>query len=80
MASKFTPEEHDGLTELFGVGLKDAEDRLEDDPIVMPDGVTKDALERYREIAEDAIQKGKDKTGVQKKRLEIIDKLLSQLQ
>lgn len=42
----------------------------------MPKGVTTDTLKRYREIAEDAIQEDKDRTGVQKKRREIIDKLL----
>ena len=49
------------------------------DTIEIPEGVTSDALERYRKIAEDAIAKGRDTTGVQKKRIGIIDRLSSQL-
>ncbi len=79
MGEKFTPEENEGLRKLFGQGLKGAEDMLGRDTIEIPEGVTSDALERYRKIAEDAIAKGRDTTGVQKKRIGIIDRLSSQL-
>ena len=79
MGGRFTPEENEGLRKLFGNGLKGAKDTLGRGTIKTPKGVTSDTLERYREIAEDAIARGRDKTGVQKKRIEIIDKLSSQL-
>lgn len=76
MAGTFTSEENQGLKELFGTGLHGAEEALRRNPLVMPRGVTEGTLKRYKKIAEDAIQEGKDKTGVQEKRLEIIEKLL----
>lgn len=77
MDKKFTQEERKGLWQLFGIGLRGAENTLEHDPIEMPEGVTSDTLERYRKIAHDVISCGKDKSGVQKKRIEIIDRLLA---
>ncbi len=73
-----TPEENAGLRKLFGRGLKGAKDTLGRDTIEIPEGVTSGTLERYKEIAEDAIARGRDKTGVQKERIKIIDRLSSQ--
>ena len=79
MGEKFTPEENGGLRKLLGQGLKGAEDTLGRDTIEIPEGVTSDTLERYKKIAEDAIARGRDKTGVQEKRIKIIDRLSPQL-
>lgn len=76
---EFTPEENEGLRKVFGHGLKGAEDTLGRETIEIPESVTSDTLERYKRIAEDAIARGRDTTGVQKKRIEIIDRLSSQL-
>ena len=78
MGGKFTPEESAGLRELFGKGLEGAKDTLKRGRIEISQGVTRDTLERYREVAQDAIDKGRDTTGVQKKRIAIIDRLLPQ--
>ena len=79
MGRVFTQEENIGLRQLFGNRLQGAEIMLKRDPIEMPEGVTRDTLERYRKIARKAISDGKDEiTGVQKKRIEIIDRLLAQ--
>ena len=74
---KLTQEENIGLRQLFGNRLQGAEIMLKRDPIEMPEGVTRDTLERYRKIARKAISDGKD-DGVQKKRIEIIDRLVTQ--
>ena len=76
MAKKFTATENAGLRELFGKGPKGADDTLQRDRIEIPPGVTAKTLVRYREVAQDAIAKGRDALGVQEKRLRIIDKLL----
>ena len=78
MGGNFTPEENAGLRKLFGRGLKGAEDTLGRETIEIPEGVTSGTLKRYKEIAEDAIARGRDKTGVQKERIKIIDRLSSQ--
>lgn len=74
----FTQEETAGLKALFGKGLAGAEATLQRNQIEIPASVTPDTLRRYREIAQEAIDAGKDSSGVQKKRIEIIDRLLRQ--
>ena len=78
MGRVFTQEENISLRQLFGKGLRGAEIMLKQDPIEVPEGVTRDTLERYRKIARKAISDGKGETTVQKKRIEIIDRLVAQ--
>jgi hypothetical protein len=44
--------------------------------VPLPDGVTPETLQRYRQIAENAVNAGKDTLGVQGGRITAIDLLL----
>ena len=75
-----TPAETRGLTELFGKrpdGAKALLDRLAQGPVNLPANVTRQTLEKYAQIAQNAIDLGKDKIGTQALRLEAIRRLLS---
>lgn len=46
----------------------------------VPEGLSHDALERYRAVAERAVQAGIDKLGVQAQRVKMIDDVLNRKQ
>jgi hypothetical protein len=76
----FTPRETELLRKLFGKnpgGAKALLDAIKrGEKIQLPDGVTRSLLERYLELAEDSIRKGKDKIGTQELRKRAIELLL----
>jgi hypothetical protein len=81
----FSKEEVEGFRELFGQGgegsVKGAQrllDRLAEGPVELPSGVTQESLERYLDVAQRAIDAGKDNLGVQELRKQAIQKLLQQ--
>jgi RHS repeat-associated protein len=81
--SGLTYDEIGGLKDLFGRGQQGIADLLErlgsGQPVELPPGVTPESLQRYREIAQNAINAGIDNQGVQAARSQAIDILLSRL-
>jgi hypothetical protein len=77
----FSPAETRGLAELFGKRPEGAQallDRLAQGPVSLPADVTRQTLEKYAQVAQNAIDLGKDKIGTQALRLEAIRRLLNQ--
>lgn len=72
-----------GLRDLFGrssQGVSDLLERLgQGQNVPLPPGVTPETLQKYRDIAEQAVQQGKDALGVQASRMRAIDMLLNQI-
>jgi hypothetical protein len=52
--------------------------QLADGTYKLPQGVTKEALLKYREVAQSAIARGIDTQGTQAARTQIIDKIIEQ--
>jgi hypothetical protein len=75
--------EVDGLRTLFGRGAEGVEELLgrlrAGERLPLPQGVTPETLEKYREVAEGAIQRGIDLVGTRQGRLEAVDILPRQL-
>jgi uncharacterized protein RhaS with RHS repeats len=65
------------LREFFGQGLKGAEQRAAD--FSLPQGLTGETLQKYAQVAQRAIARGLDKTGVQAERLKLIERALETL-
>ena len=82
-ASGLTYQEVSGLKEFFGRSLDGANQLLErlnaGESVPLPEGVTPETLQKYRDIAERAIQQGKDNLGVQQARREAIDIFLKRV-
>jgi RHS repeat-associated protein len=82
-AAMFLPGEVQGLRQLFGRRLEGVTKLLErlraGERVPLPEGVTPETLKKYADVAERAIQQGKDASGVQQGRQEAIDLLLKQL-
>lgn len=74
IARQLTKEDNRVLREFFGQGTRGKLKDLKDFKI--PPGLTKQALERYAEIARRAVESGNDKSGVQRDRLELIERAL----
>lgn len=66
------------LRRFFGNGIQGAESRSANFEIT--EGVTKDILQRYASVAQKAIDAGKDRLGVQAKRLELIRRAMKGIQ
>jgi RHS repeat-associated protein len=79
-ASGLTYQEVSGLKEFFGRSLDGANQLLErlntGESVQLPESVTPETLQKYRDIAEKAIQQGKDNLGVQQARRAAIDLFL----
>ena len=75
--ARFTPDERDKLVEFFGQSTKGAEDRAKN--LKIPEGLTRDAIERYAELAREVIATGRDVLGVQKLRLDLCLRALGQI-
>jgi len=65
------------LRQFFGQGVKGAEQRAANFEI--PEGLGRQTLEKYAQVARSAIEKGIDKTGVQAARLKLIERALEHL-
>jgi RHS repeat-associated protein len=65
------------LKVFFGNALPGALNRLKD--FVIPQGLTRDTLEKYGEVALRTIERGKDTEGVQAVRLELVKRALATL-
>jgi RHS repeat-associated protein len=65
------------LRDFFGQGIKGARARAAD--FQVPEGLTRETLSKYAEIAERQIARGLDKTGVQAERLKLIQRALDLL-
>jgi hypothetical protein len=65
------------LEEFFGQGVEGAQARIKD--FRLPNGLTRETLEAYQEIAERVIAEGIDTIGVQALRLELTKKALAQI-
>jgi len=74
LLSRLNPK---ALRELFGQGRKGAEAALNNLPHV--EGITKDVLEAYKEIAYRQIEKGFDSSGVHAARIRIIEQMLGRM-
>ena len=80
----FTPSESASLVKLFKGGGKDGNEigaqrlleQLDKGKVDLPPEITRDVLERYVQVARDAINKGIDKRGVQTLRLRAINRIL----
>ncbi len=77
---KHTKPEVEALRELFGremAGVQKLIDRLQGgENVPIPAGATPEVLDKYRQIAEQAIKNGRDSQGVQAARIKAIDILL----
>ena len=79
LTSTISREQHRLITEFFGRGLPGIEKRLGDFRI--PEGLTRETLETYAEIARRGIGQGLDEGGkILSGRLEIIERALRQMQ
>ena len=79
MRSKIFPKSNGKLCKNFFFGKgHEGLDALEKN-FKIPNGLTKDALLKYEQVAENQIKLGKDKNGVQRRRLEFINKALKEL-
>jgi RHS repeat-associated protein len=65
------------LREFFGQGMKGVRERAAD--FTIPQGLGREALMKYRQVATEAIEKGIDKSGVQAERIKLIDRALETL-
>jgi RHS repeat-associated protein len=65
------------LREFFGKGTEGARARAVDFRI--PEGLGREALTKYRQVATEAIESGIDKSGVQAERIKLIDRALETL-
>lgn len=63
------------LRQFLGRGPRGAHERQHD--FAVPDGLTRDTLEKYGELAVRAIETGRDPQGVQAVRLDLIQQALS---
>ncbi len=75
----FSPQEVQGLKELFGQSTAGAQNllgQLSQGPVTIPEGVTTQTLQNYATVAQDAIDSGIDKIGVQALRLQAINQIL----
>jgi hypothetical protein len=63
-------EQRNLLKEFFGQGKQGADDRAAN--FNVPKGLSNDTLNAYKEVAERQIAAGKDSTGVQNSRLQLI--------
>jgi len=78
IANGINPHQKKLLRKFFGKGLKEA---LESEKnFRVPEGLSRDTLERYREIARRVIEKGKDPSGVQRVRLRLVKRALGQME
>ncbi len=68
--ASFGQEQRDLLKEFFGQGKQGADDRAAN--FNVPNGLSNDTLNGYKEVAERQIAAGQDSTGVQQSRLELI--------
>lgn len=74
----FTVEQVERLRRFFGRGIAGAEFRRRHWAI--PDGLTAEALREYGRIAREVIAAGKDRLGVQQRRLELVERALEELE
>ncbi len=77
IAKEISKEQVEKLGEFFGDSLQGVRDRLQD--FSLPKGLTRESLLRYKVIAEKTIAEGRDKLGVQKLRLELVERALREL-
>jgi hypothetical protein len=79
----FTPSETHSLTKLFGRSVAGADALLSKlrsgERVQLPEGVTREVLLRYRDIAQRAVDADIDNLGVQARRLEAINRILDVL-
>jgi len=74
-----TQAERHVLRDVFGKGPEGARrvlGQLEEGTFQLPRGLTRSALEKYRQVAQEAIDQGIDKVGTQTLRRDIIDRIL----
>jgi hypothetical protein len=78
-AEGLTQAERQVLKETFGRGPEGAKRvlrQLDEGTFEVPRGLTRTALQKYRRIAQEAIDQGLDKIGTQRLRRDIIDRIL----
>jgi RHS repeat-associated protein len=75
------PEQRDLLHDLFGTGPQGARESLENllEGGKLPEGLTQETLEIYREIARKVIEENIDRIGTQAERLKLIEEALKRL-
>ena len=69
--------QRDCLKEFFGSGVEGAEATLRNFKI--PEGMARETLERYHEIARRQIKRGLDPLGVQRLRLRLVERALREM-
>jgi hypothetical protein len=72
----FTVEETRLLRAWFGESTRGIEAALRKTPLEIPEGLTRELLEKYRAVAQSVVADGKDTLGVQAKRLSLIARAL----
>ena len=75
LAKTITRDQRDLLQKLFGTGPQGARDALAQGAKI-PEGLARETLETYRQIAQKSINEGIDKIGTQAERLKLLDELL----
>ncbi len=71
----FTPDEVGLLRKFFGADMKGALERLKN--FLIPDKLSEQTLAKYQRVAESQIERGMDKNGVQKMRLELVRRAIT---
>ena len=74
IAQGIGPHQTQLLRDFFGQGVEGAEARMRDFRI--PEGLSRETLERYLEIARRTIEEGLDTSGVQQRRNELVERAL----
>jgi RHS repeat-associated protein len=74
---KIQPSQQKKLSDFFGGGPQGARDRMNN--FQVPEGLTRETLEKYAEIARRTINAGKDKSGTQAERLKLVERALKEM-
>lgn len=72
-----TPEQRNLLEIFFGKGVEGASERFV--IFFVPNGLAKETLEAYQEIARRVVAEKLDKSGVQALRLQLVEKALAEI-
>lgn len=71
------PHQTQLLRDFFGSGVEGAEAKMRD--FRVPDGLSRETLERYLGIARRTIEEGLDTAGVQRRRSELVERALDEM-